>query len=106
MSSDDDHGSQGRYPEGWSPENHDVAPSTAPNKPYETAEALPSDTDTSEEIVVDELQEDGDDLEELEFGDDPAAASEYECAECESQLKYHQEECSCGQNPMWRVPAE
>lgn len=114
MSSDDDHGPQGRYPEGWGGENTAPAPSTAPNtgKSGSKGDDVPAvDVDGAREqrgdLVDDVDQEDGgDDLEAFDFGDRPADASDYECGECGDRLEYHQDECSCGESPMWRVPVQ
>lgn len=107
MSSDDDHGKQGRYPEGWGGENTAPAPSTT-SKTDESGETggdvAAVDVDAAREQRGDVDQEDGgDELETLEFGDRPGDASEYECGECNDRLEYHQSECSCGESPMWRV---
>lgn len=111
MSSDEDHGQQGRYPEGWQGENTAPAPSTTANTgesdsagtdvPTISAEDSSGDVD-QEDVDVD--QEDAADLETLTFGDSPADASDYECSECGDRLEYHQSECSCGERPMWRAP--
>lgn len=100
MSSDEDHGRQGQYPDGFEADSS------------RTAEGGDSSSDldlgTSEGRVVQEagdVQEESSEavLESLELGDDPEDASDYHCGDCEDRLEYHQEECECGGNPMWRV---
>lgn len=109
MSSDGDHGPQGRYPEGWSGENGDTGPSIT----ADSDNTASTDGGRREQrggvdldLVDDRDQEDDQEperLETLEWGDAPGDASDYECAECEDRLEYHQDECQCGASPMWRV---
>lgn len=105
MSSDDDHGPQGRYPEGWNGENTATDPSTTPKTGKSgTAGDVDAAREQRDDVVDHVDQEDaGDDLDSLELADAPGDASEYECADCEDRLEYHQEECKCGESPMWRV---
>lgn len=111
MSSDEDHGPQGRYPEGWNGENTGPGPSMTANTGESDSAGTnvatidvddSSDSSTSSSSDVD--QEAAGDLESLTFGDEPADASDYECSACSDRLEYHQAECSCGEQPMWRAP--
>ena len=104
MSSDADHGPQGRYPEGWNGENGDTAPSISAESTNRSSEDVDETPTIDLEDDVDQ-EDDADDLETITFDDDPADASEYECGSCGDRLEYHQNECQCGEAPMWRAPA-
>lgn len=108
MSSDEDHGPQGRYPDGFEES------SSSRGRPRTSSDLDPEEGER--EVLEVRLEDDGDqedgddqeasseeDLETLEIGDDPEDASNYHCGDCEARLEYHQEECECGGTPMWRV---
>lgn len=97
MSSDEAHGPQGQYPDNFRGES-----STSDHLGETTLEVRLEDDGDQEAGDVQE-ESDEEDLETLELGDDPEDASNYHCGDCEDRLEYHQEECQCGGNPMWRV---
>lgn len=108
MSSDGAHGPQGQYPDGFTESDGATPPSTqtprTPGGPDLSDSRLELRLEDDDDQEAGDVAGDGEDLPAVEFGDSLADASEYECAECGAGLAYHQDECECGEEPMWRAP--
>lgn len=89
MSSDDTHGPQGAYPDGWDPSGG--------------GRLVQDDVqdDGAETIVADDGADDGDDLAVLELGDDPADARTYDCGNCEATIDFLDDCDGCGAELAW-----
>lgn len=91
MSSDDLHGPQGAYPEGWDPSG---------GGRLVTADAGDQD-DGAEGATVDLVDGPGDDLPELDLEDDPADARTYDCGGCGSTVAFLGDCDDCGEELAW-----